>query len=234
MQNHTTYLDKAVISTIFNIIVQYREGLVSGLLVTIELSLIIWVVGIIVGSLLGALSAQYPNEIGKPSRVISFILSGIPILVLLFWLHFPLQEIFRVVINPFITAAFALSLVNIFAVAEIVRTALIEFPEQYIVAGKVCGLKKREIFKKIQFPIIFRQIIPGILTTQVVMLQLTLFASLISVQELFRVAQSINASIYKPVEIYTALAFFFLMICLPLNGLAMFLKYKYTRNLSEK
>ena len=206
----------------------------SGLLVTLELSLIVWASGIVIGSLLGALSAEYPSEIGKPSRIASFILSGVPILVLLFWLHYPLQEILDVVVDPFITAAFALSLVNIFAVAEIVRTALVEFPEQYIVAGKVCGLKKREIFMKIQFPIIFRQIIPNVLTTQVVMLQLTLFASLISVEEIFRVAQRINASIYKPVEIYSALAIFFLLICLPLNGLAMFLKKKYTRNLSEK
>jgi His/Glu/Gln/Arg/opine family amino acid ABC transporter permease subunit len=223
-----------MISTVLNIIVQYREGLLSGLIVTIELSLIVWASGVVIGALLGALSAQYPNKIGNPSRIASFILSGIPILVLLFWLHYPLQEILGIVVNPFITSAFALSLVNIFAVAEIVRVALIEFPNQYIVAGKVCGLKNREIFKKIQFPIIFRQIIPNILTTQVVMLQLTLFASLISVEEIFRVAQRINASIYKPVEIYTALAFFFLIICLPLNGLAMFLKKKYTRNISEK
>jgi ABC-type amino acid transport system permease subunit len=66
------------------------------------------------------------------------------------------------------------------------------------------------------------------------MLQLTLFASLISVEEIFRVAQRINATIYQPVEIYTALAIFFLIICLPLNGLAIYLKKKYTLNLSEK
>lgn len=223
-----------MISTVLDIIVQYREGLLSGLLVTIELSLIVWSSGIVFGALLGILSAQYPNRIGNLSRIASFILLGIPILVLLFWLHYPLQEILGIVVNPFITSAFALSLVNIFAVAEIVRIALIEFPDQYIIAGKVCGLKNREIFKKIQFPIIFRQIIPNILTTQVVMLQLTLFASLISVEEIFRVAQRINATIYKPVEIYTALVFFFLIICLPLNGLAIFLKKKYTRNISEK
>lgn len=221
-------------STILAIIVQYREGLMSGLLVTLQLSLIVWTIGIIIGSLLGSLSVQYPRKVGRMSITFSFLLSGVPILVLLFWLHYPLQEILGVVIDPFITAVFALSLVNIFAVAEIVRTALIEFPEQYIIAGKVCGLKKVEIFRKIQFPIIFRQIMPSILTTQVAMLQLTLFASLISVEELFRVSQRINASIYKPVEIYTALAIFFLLICLPLNGLAIFLKKKYTRNISEK
>ncbi len=223
-----------MVTAVFTIISQYREGLLQGLLVTLALCLIVWVCGLTIGTLLGSLSAQYPNEVGKPSKALSFTLSGIPILVLLFWLHYPLQEMLGVVINPFFTAAFALSLVNIFAVTDIVRTALVEFPSQYIAAGKVSGLSNQEIFKKIQFPIIFRQIIPAILTTQVNMLQLTLFASLISVEEIFRVTQRINASIYKPVEIYTALAIFFLIICLPLNGLALYLKRKYTRNLSEK
>ncbi|MDP3981001.1 MAG: ABC transporter permease subunit [Chlamydiota bacterium] len=222
-----------MVETIFSIIIQYRVGLLQGLLVTLEMCLIIWIIGIVIGSLLGAFSTQHRKGVGTPTRIIGFILSGLPVLVLLFWLHYPLQEVLGVVINPFITSVFALSLVNIFAVSEIMRVALIEFPSQYIIAGRVCGLSRREIFRKIQFPIIFRQIMPGILTTQVNMLQLTLFASLISVEEIFRVAQRINSSIYKPVEIYTALGIFFLIVCLPLNGLALYLKKRYTRNLSE-
>lgn len=66
------------------------------------------------------------------------------------------------------------------------------------------------------------------------MLHTTLFASLISVEEIFRVAQRINAKIYKPVEIYTALGVFFLLVCLPLNGFALGLKKRYGRNLSER
>lgn len=220
--------------TILNIIVEYKEAFLHGLLVTGALCLIVWFVGLTLGTLLGFFGAEYPGEVGKPTRIFSFILSGVPILVLLFWLHYPFQQFLGVVINPFITAAVALSLVNFIAVADIVRTALLEFPKQYITAGQVCGMKPNEIFKKIQFPIILRQILPNLLTTQVNMLQLTLFASLISVGEIFRVAQEINSIIYKPVEIYTALALFFLVICLPLNGLALWLKKKYTRNLSEK
>jgi polar amino acid transport system permease protein len=220
--------------TMFNIIVEYKEALLQGLLVTLELSVIIWAVGLSVGTLLGYAGAEYPYEVGKPIKVFAFILSGIPILVLLFWLNYPFQQLLGIVINPFIVSVVAISLVNIFAVAGVVNTALTEFPKQYIIAGQVSGMKSRQIFKEIQFPIIFRQILPSLLTTQVTMLQLTLFASLISVEEVFKVAQDINAIIYKPVEIYSALALFFLIICLPLNGLALWLKRKYTRNLSEK
>ena len=220
--------------TILNIIVEYKEALLQGLLVTLELSAVIWLLGLLVGTALGYAGAQYPQEIGQPIKIVSFVLSGVPILVLLFWFNYPFQQLLDVVISPFAVSVAAISLVNIFAVAGIVRVSLSEFPYQYIVAGKVSGMKSKEIFRKIQFPIIFRQILPSLLTTQVAMLQLTLFASLISVNEIFKVAQDINAIIYKPIEIYSALALFFLAICLPLNGIALWLKQRYTRNLSEK
>ncbi len=220
--------------TIINIIATYKDSLISGLLVTLGLCLIIWISGLIFGSLFGVLAHRQKESTGLFLKVLSFVLASIPVLVFLYWLHYPLQAILGVVVIPFVTASFALSVINIVGVAQIVRDALDEFPEQYVTAGKVCGLSKKYIFSRIQFPIIFRQTIPQLLTLQVNMLQLTLFASLISVQELFRVTQQINSLIYKPIEIYTALAVFFIAICLPLNLLAYWLKKKYTRNLSEK
>jgi len=220
--------------SVFDIIFTYKESLLAGLLVTLKLCLIIWVSGILIGTVLGYFGSKYRRDIGRFSTSASFILSGIPVLILLFWLHYPLQALLNISIDPFYTAVFALSIINIFAVADLVRTALINFPEQYSLAARVCGLNQKETFTKIEFPIILRQIIPTVLNLQVNMLQLTLFASFISVEEIFRVSQRINAIIYKPIEIYTALAIFFLIICLPLNGLAIWLKNKYTRNISEK
>ena len=220
--------------SVWQIIYTYKAGLLSGILVTLGLSLVVWLAGLIFGVLFGTLAHRQKESTGWFLKISSFLLASTPVLVLLFWLHYPLQAMLGIVVVPFITAAFALSLINIVGVAQIVRDVLDDFPQQYVVAGKVCGLSEKQVFSKIQFPIIFRQIIPQFLTLQVSMLQMTLFASLISVQELFRVAQQINAIVYKPIEIYTALAVFFIAICLPLNLLASWFKNKYTRNLSEK
>lgn len=169
-----------------------------------------------------------------PARIFSFLLSGVPILVFLFWLHYPAQAMFDLVIDPFYTAAVTLSIVNIFAVADIVRGALNDFPQQYLTAAKVTGLSRKQTIFNIQIPLIFREILPSLLLLQVTMLHTTLFASLISVEEIFRVAQRINAQIYRPVEIYTALGLFFLLVCLPVNGFAIWLKHHFTRDLSER
>lgn len=223
-----------MIATIFRLIVQYRIGLCAGLFQTFSLCLIVWINGLVFGILGGALAHRYPKGFGVLLKTMSFFLASIPILVVLFWLHYPLQEMLGVVIHPFITAAIALTLVNTVSTSQLIRDVLNDFPTQYSVAGKVCGLTDKEIFFKIQIPIIFRQVIPQILTQQVNMLQMTLFASLISVEEIFRIAQRINSIEYKPIEIYTALALFFIAVCLPLNGLAYWLKNRYTRTMSEK
>jgi len=218
---------------VLDILIAYRREFLSGLSVTVQLCAFIWPIGILAGTALGVAGSRWPRLVGIPSKVASFVLSGVPILVFLFWLHYPFQYLLNITIKPFYTATAALAIVNTFLVADLMRTAILEFPEQYVMAAKVSGLSNRETVVGIQLPIIARQVLPNLLYIQVGMLQATLFASLISVEEIFRVAQRINSEVYRPVEIYTALAFFFLAVCLPLHGLAQFLKHRYTRNLSE-
>ncbi|MDR3425364.1 MAG: ABC transporter permease subunit [Alphaproteobacteria bacterium] len=220
--------------SVFDILITYHVAFLQGLRVTLELCLVIWTSGIVFGVMLGVVGANAPRSWGRFIRAMSFAFSAIPTLVVLFWLHYPAQAVFDVVIDPFYTASLTFALVNIFGVGEMVRQAVADFPSQFIIAGRVCGLSQRDIVTKIQLPILFRQLLPGMMTQQVMMLHATLFASLISVEEIFRVAQRINSTIYRPVEIYTALAMFFLAVCLPINLTAAYLKKRYTRDLSER
>jgi ABC-type amino acid transport system permease subunit len=220
--------------SVWEILVTYQSAFSDGLLTTFKLALIIWCAGLLGGTVLGTLGIKWKLAVGIPSRVLSFTLSGMPILVFLYWLHYPLQAMLNVVVDPFITAAATLSIINIFAVADVIRAVLSDFPAQYVTAAKVCGMTQSQVLLYIQLPIILRQTVPILLMIQVNMLQATLFASLISVPEIFRVAQQINAQIYHPVEIYTTLGVLFLAICLPMNGLALWLKGRFTRDFSER
>lgn len=219
---------------VWDILLNYYPAFLKGLSITLQLSLVIWASGIFIGGALGVLGSRFQVWVGWPSRGLSFVLSGIPILVFLFWLHYPAQAMFEIVVDPFYTAALTLSIVNVFAVADIVRGALMDFPRQYLIAAQVTGLSRKQTILNIQLPLIFREILPPLLLLQVTMLHTTLFASLISVEEIFRVAQRINAQIYRPVEIYTALGVFFLAVSLPINGFAFWLKKRFTRNMSEQ
>jgi His/Glu/Gln/Arg/opine family amino acid ABC transporter permease subunit len=213
---------------------QYLLNLLPGLRVTLQLCLIVWVVGIIVGTVFGVLAARLPASLGRITKFSFLVTSAVPILVTLFWMHYPLQEMLGVVIPPFVTASATLSIVNAVFVAELVRVAIVEFPTQYIEAAKVCGLGHRTTLLRVQLPILFRLLVPPLLLVQITMLQATLFASLISVNEVFRVAQRINSLDYQPIAIYTALALLFLVICGPLHLIAGYMKRKYSRDFSER
>jgi ABC-type amino acid transport system permease subunit len=220
--------------SVFDILITYHLAFLQGLGVTLRLCGLIWLTGLVGGVGIGVVGAYRHGSWGRFIRGASFAFSAIPTLVILFWLHYPAQAAFNVVIDPFYTAALTLSLVNLFAVGECVRAAVADFPRQYIVAGRVSGMSTRQIVRYVQLPILFRELLPNLMILQVNMLHASLFASLISVEELFRVAQRINSLIYRPIEIYTALAVFFLAVCLPIHVLAAWLKKRYTRDFSER
>ncbi|MEI6702399.1 MAG: ABC transporter permease subunit [Deltaproteobacteria bacterium] len=220
--------------SMFQIILQYSDAMLAGLWVTLKLSSIIWLSGIFFGSLLGALGASFRASVGVPSKIISIVLAGMPALVFLFWMHYPLQAYMGVVIDPFFTAALTLSVINIFMVADLVRVAIGDLPRQYVDAARVCGLSHADTILRIKLPILLRQIIPGLLLIQITIFQMTIFASMISVDEIFRVAQRVNSQIYRPVEIYTFLAVFFIAVCVPLHIFAYWLRVRFTRDHSER
>lgn len=216
-----------------DIIIRNKEGFLKGLLVTFQICFIVWLVGLLVGTFVGYFSSKY-KSLKTIIKTLSFVLSGVPVLVFLFWLHYPAQSLLHISVDPFYTTTFMLSLLNIIAVSEIVNNGVNNLPKQYVEVAKVCGMNSKDTFTKIQFPLIARHILPSLLTAQVNTLHLSLFASLISVEEIFRVSQRIISIEYKPVEVYTALGIFFLIVSLPINGFAIYLKNKYNRRLDEK
>jgi His/Glu/Gln/Arg/opine family amino acid ABC transporter permease subunit len=220
--------------TIQQIFEAHGEAFAQGLKVSLQLALIIWGIGIFFGTLLGAAGARWRWFVGAPTRTISVLLAGMPALVFLFWMHYPLQSLLGIVVKPFITAALTLSIINVFLVAEHCRGAINDFPTQYTWAARVCGLSEADTVLRIKLPILLRQILPGLLLIQITMLQATLFASLISVDEIFRAAQRVNSLVFRPVEIYTMLALAFIAVCVPLHLLAHYLRRRFTRDISER
>ncbi len=218
----------------FEIFVAYKEGLLQGLRVTLELCLLVWTIGIVLGTFVGIINAKYKKSFGFILKILSMLISGVPVIVLLYWLYYPLQQQLQIDISAFNIAVCALSIVNVFMVADLVKNAINDLPNQYLLPAKVSGLSSKTILKKIQIPLIFKQLVGPILLVQITMLHSSIFASLINVDDIFRQIQRINALVYKPIELYTSLAVFFIVITIPLTLIARYLKMKYARDYSER
>lgn len=219
---------------LLTILDRYSGEFLNGLGVTLMLSALVWGISFSLGSAIGWAAVRYPRVLGLPVRGIAAILAGVPAIVFLFWLHYPAQTALGIIVEPFYTALTALSVLGTFVVADTMRSVLAGFPKQYALAARVCGLSERSIFIKIQLPLILRQLLPAYLIVAVNILHMTLFASLIAVNEIFRVTQRINSLIYKPIELYTGLALFFALVSVPLFLIALSLQARYTRDVSER
>jgi His/Glu/Gln/Arg/opine family amino acid ABC transporter permease subunit len=201
----------------FEILIQYRHLFLAGFLTTIKLWALIILIGVPLGIFFGVVGGRYSKTVNRLVSSLKFVTKVIPVLVLLFWLHFPFQAILGVVIDPFWTTIIALGFVNLVAVAFIIQSELKLLPVAYSEAGTTLGMSKKQIVKHIELPILMKRVLPNISLNQATMLEYTLFASLISVPELFRVAQSINAMVYDPVSVYSLLVLFFVIILAPLH-----------------
>jgi polar amino acid transport system permease protein len=211
----------------FEILFTYRELFFQGFLTTLKLLGLIILIGVPLGTLLGILGGRYSRELGGIIKGARFVTKVIPVLVLLFWLHYPLQGLLGVVINPFWTTSIALGVINMIAIAYLVQAELQLLPISYREAGLTLGMSSGQIIRRIELPLLIRRVLPQILLIQAAMLEYTLFASLISVPELFRVSQTINSMTYQPVAIYTLLVLFFFIILAPLHLLISWIQKRY-------
>ena len=200
-----------------HILIEYHHVLLQGFTTTLKLLGCIMLIGVPTGTLLGVIGGRYNHELGKIIKGARFITKVIPVLVFLFWLHYPLQSLLGIVVDPFWTTAIALGIINMIATAHVIAIELELLPKSYREAGITLGLSKNQVVRHIELPLLVRRTIPQLLLNQAAMLEYTLFASLISVPELFRTAQSINAMIYQPVAIYSLLVLFFFAVLAPVG-----------------
>lgn len=218
----------------FEILWEYKKAFVDGFSVTIKLVILTSLLGTFFGILFETLCNYTNIYIRRIIDLLALGLSSIPALVILFWFYYPAQSILNISLTPFTTALIALVLINSFTVYRITSDSIREFPKQYISTALVCGMKKWQIVRYIQGPLIFRSMIPRWIDQQVVILQTSVFASLISVEEIFRVSQRINSVVYQPVLIYTSMAIVFLLTAGSSIYLANYLRKKYSRDFSER
>lgn len=213
---------------------EYRQAFLNGLLTTFELVVLTSVAGTTIAAFLEWACHRAEGSIRRAVDRVAFGVSAIPSLVILFWLHYPAQAALGIVVPPFWTALLALTLINIFSVYRIIADAVHDFPRQFITTGLVSGLSKAQIVRHIQVPLLLRAALPRWIDQQVVIFQTSLFASFISVEETFRVAQRINSVVYQPVTIYSAMALLFLATAGAAMYYARYLRMKAHRDFSER
>ena len=206
--------------------------LLSGLWVTVRISLISVVLSIILGVLLGMVMT-IKNPVTKAlTKIYLEFVRIMPQLVLLFLVYFGLTKSFGINLSGEASSIIVFTIWGTAEMGDLVRGALISIPKHHYESGEVIGLNKIQIYRYIIIPQTLRRLIPLAINLTTRMIKTTSLIVLIGVVEVMKVAQQIiEANRYTAPDaalwIYGTIFFLYFIVCWPISLLAGRLEKKW-------
>ncbi|MGB0797104.1 MAG: amino acid ABC transporter permease [Planktomarina sp.] len=203
----------------WDIIVKSIPLLAEGIVVTLQVSAIAAVLGLLLGVIcgLGALSRSRPVR-WIVTAYVDFI-RGTPLLIQIFLVFFALPMV-GIRFDEFWAGVIALSLNAAAFVAEVVRGGVGSIEKGQTEAAKAIGMRHSQILVFILLPQAYRQMVPPLTNELISLVKNSSLLSVISVYELTRAGQAIISVHFVPFEIYTLLALYYYALIKALSWLS--------------
>lgn len=142
--------------------------------------------------------------------VISFI-RGTPVLIQIFLFYYGLPAL-GLQLDPLTAGICAIAFNSTIFISEIMRGGLADMDPGPVEAAIALGLKARPIWGKVVIPQLLLRILPPLVNEATIILKGTALLSVITVVELFRAAQQISATTFRPFETMLAAAAIILVL----------------------
>jgi polar amino acid transport system permease protein len=198
-----------------SLILEYWPAFLSGLILTMKLTVVSIVVGTLIGYMLGivlTLKSVYLKPVRFLINIYVAVFGWLPLLVLMVWMYYFLPLLFDIKFSGLTVSYIALSLNLSAFIADVVRGAIEEIPRSYINAGKAVGMPFALILRRIIFPEIVRISLPSMVALYINQFKWTTLASVLGVSELLHTADTIMIQTYRSLEAYTAIAMIYLAV----------------------
>ena len=201
---------------------QSDQWLLQGIITTLELSTLAWLLAAVLGILSGALRTV-PF---KPLRVLaSFYVEffrNVPLLVWMFFWYFavppllpkPFQDWLFDHGAEFWAGMFALGVYHGARLSEVIRSGIQSIPKTQLEAALSTGLTTAQAYRFVIIPIALRLIIPPVTNESLNLLKNSSVALTISVAELTFQTRQIETYTAKAIEALTAGTLIYLILCL--------------------
>jgi cystine transport system permease protein len=203
----------------------------AGLLFTVPLSLLSFVLGLALG-FLTALARLYGGKaLSSAARFYVWIIRGTPLLVQLFLIFYGLPNI-GIVLDAFPAALIGFTLNMGAYTSEILRAAISSIPKGQWEAAYSIGMSWPQAMRRTILPQAARVATPPLANSFISLVKDTSLAAAITVPELFQSAQRVAAVTYEPLILYTEAALIYLMFSSVLSALQSRLEERLGRHVS--
>ena len=196
---------------------QLMKGFVSsGLIFSVQLTLIAMAGGILIGTLLALMRLSGKTWLEVPARVYVDGLRSIPLVMVI--LGRPIgKELSAMVTFTIFEAAYY---------SEIMRAGIQSISRGQVYAGQAMGLSYAQNMRYIILPQAFRNMLPVLLTQTIVLFQDTSLVYAIGAYDLLHGFETLGKNYGRPVETYLAAAVVYFIICFTLSTVVKRLQKK--------
>ena len=198
-------------------VVDYIPALLQGLYYTLLISVVGLIIGFILGAIFGLGRISRSKILYGISAVYVEVLRGTPVLVQAIWIYFALPLIIGFNIPSLAAGIIVIGLNSGAYIAEIVRGAVQSVEKGQMEAGRSLGLSQHLTMRYVIWPQAFKRMIPPLGNQFIISIKDTSLLSVILVPELIFQGRLIASNHFNAVEIYTTVAIFYLVITLTLS-----------------
>jgi polar amino acid transport system permease protein len=206
---------------------QSGNWLLQGLITTLEISAIAWLLAVALGILSGALRTLRVRALRYIATFYVEFFRNVPLLVWMFFWYFavppllprPLQEWLFDHGAEFWAGTFALGVYHGARLSEVIRSGIQSIPKTQFEAAVCTGLTQLQAYKLIIVPIAIRLVIPPATNESLNLLKNSSIALTIGVAELTFQTRQIETYTAKALEALTAGTLIYLFLCLSIAAI---------------
>lgn len=198
-------------------VVDFLPQLGVGMLFTLLISVVGLVIGFVLGAIFGLARLSRFTLVNWIATAYIEVVRGTPLLVQAIWLFFALPLIIQYTLPSVLAGIIVIGINSGAYIAEIVRGAVQSIDKGQMEAGRSLGMSQHITMLKVIWPQAFKRMIPPLGNQFIVSIKDTSLLSVILVPEILFQARTVASTYYNAVEIYTAAAVFYLAITLTLS-----------------
>ena len=197
----------------FRDVFRYQDQLLEGAWLTLQLSGVAIVFGLLLGILGAAMKTSRAQRFRRIASVYVDVIRNTPLLVQLFIVFFGLPSL-GLKLGATTAAAITLT-INLGAyTTEIIRAGVEAIPKSQVEAGLSLGMSRVEVFRHIVLMPALKIIYPALASQFVLLLIATSIVSQIAVTELFHTGAFIESRTFRSFEVYLVITGIYLAMAL--------------------
>lgn len=188
-------------------------SLISGLGVTIEITLIALVIALFLGLTFGMMAISNNVVLNTVSRIYVDIIRGTPLIVQAFFIYFGLPNVLdNFKIDAFAAGVIAISVNAGAYMVEIFRGGILAVDKGQMEAARSLGLSYGKAMLKIVLPQAVRKMVPAFINQFIISLKDTSILTVIGIRELTQSGEIIIANNYKAFETWAMVGIMYFVI----------------------